>query len=65
MNPRLKALELHGYKTFASKINFEFPGSITAIVAQMVLENPIFRMRFVGYWESRVTVCCAAEKQRI
>lgn len=32
MNPRLKALELHGYKTFASKINFEFPGSITAIV---------------------------------
>lgn len=32
MNPRLKALELHGYKTFASRYNFEFPGNITAIV---------------------------------
>jgi chromosome segregation protein len=32
MKPRLKALELHGYKTFASKIQFEFPGNITAIV---------------------------------
>lgn len=32
MNPRLKALELHGYKTFASRFNFEFPGNITAIV---------------------------------
>ena len=32
MNPRLKALELHGYKTFASKNVFEFPGNITAIV---------------------------------
>ena len=32
MKPRLKALELHGYKTFASRVLFEFPGSITAIV---------------------------------
>lgn len=32
MNSRLKSLELHGYKTFASKTNFEFPGKITAIV---------------------------------
>ncbi|NMC85995.1 MAG: chromosome segregation protein SMC [Anaerolineaceae bacterium] len=32
MNPRLKALELHGYKTFASKYQFEFPGNITAVV---------------------------------
>ena len=32
MKPRLKALELHGYKTFASKVQFEFPGNITAIV---------------------------------
>ena len=31
-NPRLKSLELHGYKTFASKTPFEFPGIITAIV---------------------------------
>ena len=30
--PRLKSLELHGYKTFASKTPFEFPGIITAIV---------------------------------
>jgi len=30
--PRLKRLELHGYKTFASKTEFEFPGNITAIV---------------------------------
>ncbi|HEY9087784.1 MAG TPA: chromosome segregation protein SMC, partial [Anaerolineaceae bacterium] len=32
MAPRLKSLELHGYKTFASRTLFEFPGDITAIV---------------------------------
>ena len=32
MKPRLKALELHGYKTFASRFQFEFPGNVTAIV---------------------------------
>ncbi len=32
MLPRLKSLELHGYKTFASRTLFEFPGVITAIV---------------------------------
>lgn len=32
MTSRLKSLELHGYKTFASKVNFEFPGIITAVV---------------------------------
>ena len=32
MKPRLKALELHGYKTFASRVLFEFPGNVTAIV---------------------------------
>src|SRR5512136_2755665 len=32
MAPRLKSLELHGYKTFASRTVFEFPGVITAIV---------------------------------
>ncbi|MEA5079956.1 MAG: chromosome segregation protein SMC [Anaerolineaceae bacterium] len=32
MIPRLKALELHGYKTFASRFLFEFPGNVTAVV---------------------------------
>lgn len=32
MPPRLKSLELHGYKTFASRFLFEFPGIITAVV---------------------------------
>ncbi len=32
MQPKLKSLELHGYKTFASKTEFAFPGLITAIV---------------------------------
>lgn len=32
MKPKLKSLELHGYKTFAGKVKFEFPGNITAIV---------------------------------
>lgn len=32
MTSRLKKLELHGYKTFASRTQFEFPGRITAIV---------------------------------
>ncbi len=32
MTSRLKKLELHGYKTFASRTLFEFPGRITAIV---------------------------------
>ncbi len=32
MRSRLKSLELHGYKTFASRAVFEFPGEVTAIV---------------------------------
>lgn len=32
MATRLKSLELHGYKTFASRTIFEFPEQITAIV---------------------------------
>lgn len=32
MATKLKSLELQGYKTFASKSLFEFPGAITAIV---------------------------------
>jgi chromosome segregation protein len=32
MPPRLKSLELHGYKTFASRTEFQFPGVVTAIV---------------------------------
>jgi chromosome segregation protein len=32
MLPRLKSLELHGYKTFASRTEFQFPGVVTAIV---------------------------------
>lgn len=32
MTSRLKTIELQGYKTFANKVNFEFPLPITAIV---------------------------------
>ncbi len=32
MISRLKSLELHGYKTFATRMLFEFPSEITAIV---------------------------------
>jgi chromosome segregation protein len=32
MDSKLKSLELHGYKTFANRIPFEFPVPITAIV---------------------------------
>src|SRR3989304_87197 len=32
MPSRLKSLELHGYKTFASRTVFEFAGMVTAIV---------------------------------
>lgn len=32
MGSLLKSLELQGYKTFASRMNFEFPAKITAIV---------------------------------
>jgi len=32
MPSRLKSLELHGYKTFASRTLFEFPSDITAVV---------------------------------
>lgn len=32
MANKLLSLELHGYKTFASKTDFKFPGQITAIV---------------------------------
>ena len=32
MNQKLEALELHGYKTFATKTQFAFPDKITAVV---------------------------------
>jgi chromosome segregation protein len=32
MISRLKSLELQGYKTFANRTNFQFPGAVTAIV---------------------------------
>ena len=32
MAPRMKSIELQGYKTFANKVFFEFPLPITAIV---------------------------------
>lgn len=32
MKPKLRSLELHGYKTFAGRALFEFPGNVTAIV---------------------------------
>jgi len=32
MKPKLISLELHGYKTFAGRAIFEFPGNVTAIV---------------------------------
>jgi chromosome segregation protein len=32
MANKLLSLELHGYKTFASKTDFNFPGQITTIV---------------------------------
>jgi chromosome segregation protein len=32
MISRLKSLELQGYKTFANRTAFEFPGAVTAIV---------------------------------
>lgn len=32
MSPKLKSLELHGYKTFATRTLLEFPAAITAIV---------------------------------
>ena len=32
MANKLQSLELHGYKTFASKVDFNFPGQITTIV---------------------------------
>ena len=32
MSQRLKSLELHGYKTFANRTLFEFPGDVTAVV---------------------------------
>jgi len=64
MNPRLKALELHGYKTFASKNVFEFPGNITAIVGPNGSGNQTFLMPCVGYWVNKVTVCSADAKRR-
>jgi len=32
MKPKLRSLELHGYKTFAGRALFEFPGNVTAVV---------------------------------
>jgi len=54
--PRLKRLELHGYKTFASKTEFEFPEISLRLLGLMVLVNPISQMPFVGFWVSRLTV---------
>ena len=40
----LKKIELHGFKSFADKVNIEFQPGITGI----------FRMQLDGYWVSNL-----------
>ena len=42
----LKKIELHGFKSFADKVNIEFQPGITG--------NLIFRMQLDGYWVSNL-----------
>jgi hypothetical protein len=61
---RLRALDLQGYKTFASKAVFEFAPTITAIVGPNGSGNPTSPIRSVGFSANSRTACCAARRPR-
>ncbi len=45
----LKRIELHGFKSFADKVNVEFQPGITGIVGPNVAGNQISLMLYVGF----------------
>ncbi len=56
----LKNIEVHGFKSFAQKINFEFHNGITAIVGSTAAEKAMLVMRYAGFLENRVPSSSAA-----